>query len=238
MVVVGSWWSYAAGLSPRVARCPSGVVDSAGRAGAPVDDLGLVDVVAVVVRGVQAGALADGAVDVDDRAAGAADEVVVVVADPQLVAGGGAGRLDPADEASLGQGARGRRRPPGSRPCRGSRERRGRWCRRRHADGARAGPGPRHGASWPAAAPLAASSSGLWRHQARLNHLIWNGSRKLELSLTSRAAPPRNTPVTLRHTGIRSRGVAPYPVCRVGGVGVVRRGSERVARRRRATSAR
>ena len=54
---------------------------------APVDDLGLVDLVARVVGRRQARGVADGAVDVDHPAAGAADEVVVVVADPVLVAG-------------------------------------------------------------------------------------------------------------------------------------------------------
>src|SRR5690242_12714119 len=57
----------------------------AGGAQAPVGDLGLVDPVAGDVGGGQAGGVADRAVDVDDRAAGPADEVVVVVADPSLV---------------------------------------------------------------------------------------------------------------------------------------------------------
>ena len=47
---------------------------------------------------VQARRLADRAVDVGDGAAGAAHHVVVVVADPRLVARHRARRLDPADQ--------------------------------------------------------------------------------------------------------------------------------------------
>jgi len=54
-------------------------------------------------RGVRHGAF--GAVDVDGGAASAADEVVVVVADPRLVASRMAGRLDAPREA--GEGERG-----------------------------------------------------------------------------------------------------------------------------------
>ena len=70
----------------------SGTRAGAVGAQAPVDDLGLVDREAVVVGRGQARRLTDGAVDVDDRAAGAAHEVVVVVADARLVAGDGARR--------------------------------------------------------------------------------------------------------------------------------------------------
>lgn len=49
----------------------------------------------------QAGGVTHGAVDVDGRSAGAADEVVVVVADAILVAGGGAGGLDATEKALL-----------------------------------------------------------------------------------------------------------------------------------------
>ena len=68
------------------------------RACAPVDDLGLVEGEAVIVGGVQAGHLAHSAVDVDEPLTGAADEVVVVVPDAALVAGGGAGGLDAPDD--------------------------------------------------------------------------------------------------------------------------------------------
>src|SRR5688572_16307554 len=54
---------------------------------APVDDLGFVDLVARVVGGRQAGGVADRTVDVDLPAAGPADEVVVVVINPALIAG-------------------------------------------------------------------------------------------------------------------------------------------------------
>ena len=86
---------------------------------APVDDLGLVDHEAVVVRGGQAGRVADGAVDVGDGAARPADDVVVVVADPGLVAGHRAGRLDAADQAGRRSAPAARRRPPGGTRRRG-----------------------------------------------------------------------------------------------------------------------
>src|SRR5688500_10781460 len=88
-------WSGASGVS----RTGGG----AGGAGAPIGHLGLVDDEALGVGGVEAGAVADGAVDVRDRAAAAADDVVVVVADPELVAGHRPGGLDPAHEPRLGQ---------------------------------------------------------------------------------------------------------------------------------------
>ena len=100
-----SGWFSAMGFLPIAVDSGSGrwvTVEQDG-AEAPVDDLGLVDREAVVVGGGQAGHLADGAVDVDDRAAGAADEVVVVVADPALVAGDRARRLDAPDQAGVGE---------------------------------------------------------------------------------------------------------------------------------------
>src|SRR5690242_16391597 len=74
----------------------SGCGGGAGGAQAPVDDLGLVDRVAVVVRRGEAGCVADGAVDVGDLAARAAHHVMVVVPDAGLVARHGAGGLDAA----------------------------------------------------------------------------------------------------------------------------------------------
>src|SRR4051794_7479694 len=110
-------------------RCAGGVLVSlsctaggeqrrpAGGAVAPVDDLGLVDDEPVVVGHVQARSGADRAVDVDGATAAAADEVVVVVVDPVLVAGRRPGRLDPADESLVGQRAqRVVDRLPGDRP--------------------------------------------------------------------------------------------------------------------------
>ena len=70
--------------------------DAVGAA-APVDDLGLVDLVARVVGRGEARNLADRTVDVDGPAAGAADEVVVVVADAVLVASRRARGLDAPD---------------------------------------------------------------------------------------------------------------------------------------------
>ena len=53
---------------------------------------------------VEARRRANGAVYVRDRPAGAADHVVVVVADPGLVTGHGAGRLDAPEQVGGGQG--------------------------------------------------------------------------------------------------------------------------------------
>ena len=77
----------------------------AEQAGAqPVDDLGLVDGEAAVVRlRASRAPVADGAVDVGDVAAGAAHDVVVVVADPRLVARDRAGRLDAAAPGRRGR---------------------------------------------------------------------------------------------------------------------------------------
>ena len=52
---------------------------------------------------VRHGVVADGAVDIGDGTARAAHDVVVVVADPRLVAGHGAGRLDAPHQARGGQ---------------------------------------------------------------------------------------------------------------------------------------
>src|ERR1700712_3917892 len=71
---------------------------------APVGDLGFVDRVAAVVGRGEAGRLTHGAVDVGDDGARPTDHVVVVVAHPGFVAGHGPGRLDPSDEAGVGQG--------------------------------------------------------------------------------------------------------------------------------------
>jgi hypothetical protein len=56
------------------------------RTAPPVDDLGLVDLVAPVVGRCQAGSGPDRAVDVDHTTADPANEMVVVVADPILEA--------------------------------------------------------------------------------------------------------------------------------------------------------
>src|SRR6476659_7691897 len=74
----------------------------------PEGHLGLLDDEArcagVEVGGVEAGGGPGRAVDVHDGAAPAADEVVVVVAHAELVAGRGPGRLDAPDDATVGEG--------------------------------------------------------------------------------------------------------------------------------------
>src|SRR4051794_32138071 len=75
------------------------------RAKTPESHLGLVQLEAVRIVRRQARALADGAIHVGDLAAATADDVVMVVADPGLEAGGAAGRLDPASQAGSGERA-------------------------------------------------------------------------------------------------------------------------------------
>ena len=77
------------------------------RTAAPVDDLGLVDLVALVVGRRETGRGADRAVDVDHAAADAADQMVVVVADPILEASRRPGGLDAPDETLGDQDAEG-----------------------------------------------------------------------------------------------------------------------------------
>ncbi len=76
-------------------------------AGTPVDDLGFVNCEAVVVGGLQARPVPYCAVDVLRAAACATDEVVVVVIDSVLIAGGRARGLDAPNEAIIGQYAEG-----------------------------------------------------------------------------------------------------------------------------------
>src|SRR5437867_9145571 len=71
----------------------------------PVDDFGLVDREPVVVRRMKARSLADSAVDVFDGTARSAHHMVVVVADPRLVARDRSGRLDPPEQAGVGERA-------------------------------------------------------------------------------------------------------------------------------------
>src|SRR4051794_28359768 len=74
-------------------------------ASTPVDDLGLADVgVARDVGGRQAGGVADCAVDVGNRTARPADDVMVVVLDARLVASHGARRLEAPHQTSGGHG--------------------------------------------------------------------------------------------------------------------------------------
>lgn len=71
----------------------------AGRAEAPVDHFGFVDLEAVVVMRLEARGAADGAADVLGLTAGAADEVMMVVADAVFVTRRGVGWLDAPDDA-------------------------------------------------------------------------------------------------------------------------------------------
>ena len=81
------------------------IVRSTGRASAPIDDFGFVNFESVgVVRG-EAGHLANSAVDVEHHPAHPADQVVVVIADPALVATRRARRLDPADQVLVDEDA-------------------------------------------------------------------------------------------------------------------------------------
>ncbi len=74
---------------------------------APEDHLGFVDLVTGVGGGGQARGVADRAVDIDHPAAGTADEVVVVVTDPILVACRRSGGLDASDEVLVSQNPKG-----------------------------------------------------------------------------------------------------------------------------------
>src|SRR5262245_55822216 len=69
-------------------------------AAAPVGDFGFVNLVALVVGGVQARSGADRTIDVDQAAADAANQVMVVVADAILEASRQPGGLNTADETS------------------------------------------------------------------------------------------------------------------------------------------
>lgn len=76
----------------------------AGGAEPPINDFGLVDRVAVIGGGVEAGRLSDGAVDIDDLLAPPADEVVMVVAHPRFVERRSTGGFNAADDPDGHQG--------------------------------------------------------------------------------------------------------------------------------------
>lgn len=73
------------------------------RASAPVNHLGLIHLVAGSLGGGEARGRADRAVDIHHPAAGATDQMMVVVTGPVLVARGRPRRLDAAEEALLGE---------------------------------------------------------------------------------------------------------------------------------------
>ena len=64
----------------------------------PIGDLGFVDLIAPVVNRRETGRRADGAIDVHETAAHAADQVVMVVANPVLEPSRRPGRLDAPDQ--------------------------------------------------------------------------------------------------------------------------------------------
>ena len=81
------------------------IVRSTGRASTPIDDFGFVNFESVGIVGGEAGHLANSAVDVEHHPADPADQVVVVVADPTLVATCRARRLDAANQVLVDQNA-------------------------------------------------------------------------------------------------------------------------------------
>lgn len=72
---------------------------------APIDDLGFVDDEPVVIGGLQAWPVPYRAVNVYGAATGAANDVMVVVIDPDLIASRRTRRLDAPDEVIFGQDA-------------------------------------------------------------------------------------------------------------------------------------
>ncbi len=78
-----------------------------GGTAAPVDDLGLVDLITGVVGRSQARHGTHGAIHVDHLAAGATDQVVMVVTHPILISCGGPRRLDAPEQTDVGQHADG-----------------------------------------------------------------------------------------------------------------------------------
>jgi hypothetical protein len=67
------------------------------RAAPPIGDVGLVNLISLVVNSRETGCGADRAVDINDAAALPADEVVVVVADAILETCGRSGRLNTSE---------------------------------------------------------------------------------------------------------------------------------------------
>ena len=80
-----------------------GSAGRACRAGAPEGHLGFIDGVARRIRSGEAGCGSHGTVDIDHRAAAAADEVMVVVTDSSLVARSGSGGFDAPHDPRIHQ---------------------------------------------------------------------------------------------------------------------------------------
>jgi len=74
---------------------------------APVDDFCLVDCEPVVVGWIQTGRRANGAINIHGQSATAANDVVMIVANPVFVASGRTRRLDAPDQSLVGQDAQG-----------------------------------------------------------------------------------------------------------------------------------
>lgn len=89
--------------APRRGSRPGRRMRDALRASAPVDHLGFVHLVPRSLGGGEARGRADRAVDIHHPAAGATDQMMVVVTSPVLVARGRPRGLDAADEALLGE---------------------------------------------------------------------------------------------------------------------------------------
>ena len=87
-------------------RCGAGLRDTI-RTAPPVGDLGLVDLVAPVVGRRETRGGADRAVDVDHTAAGSANQMVMIVADPILEASRRSGGLNAPDQPLGDQEAQG-----------------------------------------------------------------------------------------------------------------------------------
>jgi hypothetical protein len=96
-----SWVSDTGVLS---AEFRNRVAEEARGAEPPVDHLGLVDRVSVVLGCGETGTDGNGAVDIGDGSTGPADHVVVVVADTCLIAGDRAPRLNASQQTGPGEG--------------------------------------------------------------------------------------------------------------------------------------
>ena len=96
------WWS----VIRRVDQV-GGVGCSALGAATPVDDFCLVDLEAVIIGGGEAGRVAHGAIDVEQRATTATDEVMVVVAGTVFVARRRPSGLDASEERLVGERGQG-----------------------------------------------------------------------------------------------------------------------------------
>ena len=81
------------------------VLQTTLRARAPVDHLRFLDVETVVFGGVEAGCLANSAIDIDCFPAGSADQVMMVVTDAIFEQSGRTSGLDATDDALFHQGA-------------------------------------------------------------------------------------------------------------------------------------